>query len=285
MSACPACSTPSSRNATCTAASWSVPTSRRSAACRACRRRSRSRAARICTACSTASPWWPTAGGRPTGRASSWRSPGTRATSPARAARISRPPRSGCPRAQPETILRQDGDVNAAFGKAAHVVEAAYHLSVPVAHRPGAAELHRAFRRRQDRDLGADPEPGARLEARRRHAGHPGIGDQGPHGPRRRRLRPAAEQRLHGRGRLDLQSRRRAGEAAVDPRRRHAARFLPARRLPLLQGRRRRATATCSPCPTISSPSARTAPSPPRPTWGRPSSRPAWSRISNSARR
>ena len=28
---------------------------------------------------------------------------------------------------RPETILRRDGDVNAAFGKAAHVVEAAYH--------------------------------------------------------------------------------------------------------------------------------------------------------------
>ena len=57
---------------------------------------------------------------------------------------------------------------------------------------------------------------------------------------RRRRLRPAADERLRVRSRGDLQAGRRAGEAAVDARRRHAARLLSRRRLPLLQGRRRR---------------------------------------------
>ena len=58
---------------------------------------------------------------------------------------------------------------------------------------------------------------------------------------RRRRLRPAADQRLHGGSRGDREADRRpAGEASVDPRRRHAARPLPARRLALPEGRPRR---------------------------------------------
>ena len=62
-----------------------------------------------------------------------------------------------------------------------------------------------------------------------------------PPAARRRRLRPAADERLHGRGRAgSRKADRRAGQAAVDARRRHASRLLSARRLPLPQGRRRR---------------------------------------------
>ena len=101
---------------------------------------------------------------------------------------------------------------------------------------PGAAELHRRRARRQGRDLGADPDagagafPGGQDPRRARSQCHRAYD------PLRRRVRAAAEQRLHGRSRGDLQGRRRAGEAGVEPRRRHASRLLPARRLPQFQG-------------------------------------------------
>ena len=62
----------------------------------------------------------------------------------------------------------------------------------------------------------------------------------GAHGARRRRLRPPADERLLARSRVDREDGRRAGQAAVDARRRHAPRPLPSRRLPLPEGRRRR---------------------------------------------
>ena len=74
-------------------------------------------------------------------------------------------------------------------------------LSVPRARAARAAELHRALQGRQARDLGAD--------ARRRQAarscvatalGIAGERHHDPHDAHRRRLRPAADERLHGRG-------------------------------------------------------------------------------------
>ena len=59
----------------------------------------------------------------------------------------------------------------------------------------------------------------ARREARRRDPSH--------HLPRRR-LRPAHRHRLHHPGGADLQGRQQAGQVAVDARRRHDARLLPA---------------------------------------------------------
>ena len=111
-------------------------------------------------------------------------------------------------------------------------------LSVHFACAAGTGELRRAFQGRQARDLGAQPDPGsgtasrhadARIAEQRRHH---------PSGARRRRIRPAAHQRLHRRGRLDRQAGRGAGETPVDPRRRYGARFLSSRRFPLPEGRR-----------------------------------------------
>ena len=104
-------------------------------------------------------------------------------------------------------------------------------LSVPRARAARAAELHRALQGRQARDLGAEPD--ARSRDASRSAQTLGIAAERHHVPPdadRRRLRPPPHQRLHGRSGVDRQGRRRAGEAALDARRRHAPRLLSARR-------------------------------------------------------
>ena len=65
-------------------------------------------------------------------------------------------------------------------------------LSVPLAHRPRAAELHRAFSGRQGRALGADAESRARREAGGGDARHRRERRHRPHDAGGRRLRPAA---------------------------------------------------------------------------------------------
>jgi hypothetical protein len=86
-----------------------------------------------------------------------------------------------------------------------------------------------------------------------------------PHDPHRRRLRPAADERLHGRGAVDLENGRRAGQAAVDPRGRHPPRLLPSGRLAPFQRRVWTPRATSSPGAITSSASARANSSPWRP--------------------
>ncbi len=136
--------------------------------------------------------------------------------------------------------LRRDGDVASALHGAAQVVRSGLLLSVPRPYQSRAAKLHRAFRGRQGRALGADAEPRTGRQAGGGDLGHPREGRHGQHDAGRRRLRTAPVQRFHGRGRLDREARRRAGEAALEPRGRYSARFLSPRRVPFLQGRPRR---------------------------------------------
>ena len=115
-------------------------------------------------------------------------------------------------------------------------------VPVRVARAARARGLHREVRQRQARGLGAEPDAGQRAarpdegrrRAARRHHDAPAA--------RRRRVRPPAVQRLRDGGGLDREDRRRRrpDQAAVDARRRHGARPLPAGRLPLPEGRRRR---------------------------------------------
>ena len=135
--------------------------------------------------------------------------------------------------------LRNTGDVDKAFA-GAQDRRSVLHLSVRLARAARAAELHglrsttarwRSGRRRRRRT--------AALKLVADVLGIPPEKVTIAPDARRRRLRPAADERLHVRSRADLQAGRRAGEAAVDARRRHAARLLPRRRLPLVQGRRR----------------------------------------------
>ena len=80
-------------------------------------------------------------------------------------------------------------------------------LSVPRPHQSRAAKLHRPFRRRQGRPLGADAEPRRGREAGGGDAWNPRAGRHGQHDAGGRRLRTAPAQRFHGRGRLDLEAR------------------------------------------------------------------------------
>ena len=125
--------------------------------------------------------------------------------------------------------LRNDGDVDAALAGAAKSVEAAYFYPF-IAHATLEPQNCTAHSRTASSRSGPPPripQPGRKLVAktlgigRRRH--------HHPHDAHRRRIRPAAPQRLHGRGGLDREGRRRAGQAAVDARRRHAARLLSSR--------------------------------------------------------
>ena len=113
-------------------------------------------------------------------------------------------------------------------------------VSVHRARAARAGKLHREVGRQQARAVDAEPDA-----AERAHAGGDAVQDRAerrhrPHGARGRRLRPPADQRLLARSRADRQDRRRPDQAAVDARRRHAPRPLPAGRLAQSQGRRRR---------------------------------------------
>ncbi len=204
MSACPACSTPCSRNAPCTAASWSAPTSPTFASLPGVRAAFEVKGGNdlrglLDGVAVVADSWWQANRARQQleitwdeGDIADQSSTDFAAT----AARMAK--------GKPETILRTGRRRERRLRQGRPCGRGRLHLSVPVAHRSGAAELHRACPGRQGRDLGADPEPRAGPAAGRHDARRSGIRDQGPHDPRRRRLRPAAEQRLHGRGGLDL---------------------------------------------------------------------------------
>ena len=113
-------------------------------------------------------------------------------------------------------------------------------LSLPVAHRARAAELHGAFQGWQDRCLGAGAKSGAGHETCLQDAWRSRKGCPRAHDARRRRFRTSPAKRLHGGSRVDFTQGRRAREAVVESSRRHAARLLSSRGLPLFQGRPRR---------------------------------------------
>ncbi len=135
-------------------------------------------------------------------------------------------------------------------------------------HRPRAAraaELPRPLAGRQDRNLVAEPDAHGRPRDGGEAARHPARERHAAHGAGGRRLRAPAVERLHGRGRVDLEDGRRAGEAAVDARRRHAPRLLSSRRVPLPEGRRSMPRARSARGADTSSATARASASPPPP--------------------
>ena len=204
---------------------------------RACQRGESERRSAGC--CTTASPSWPKAGGWRTRRARSLRSPGTKARSPPKAAPAS-------PRNATRTVAsRHPAAISAAATAtptprsqgAAHVVEAAYaypflsHIDLE----PQNCTAHFQDGKVVIWAPTQNPGPGAQLVAAT--LGIP-ESDVTVHMTRigggfGRRLRndfmvEAAWISKHG---------RRAGEAAVEPPGRHAARFLSPGGLPFLQGR------------------------------------------------
>ena len=132
-------------------------------------------------------------------------------------------------------VAANTGDIDAALA-GAKPVEAFYTYPF-VSHAPLEPQNCTASFRDGAVEIWAPTQtPGAAVELVATDAGRAARESDAAPDTCRRRLRPAADERLRLRGGGDLQAGRRAGETAVESRRRHAARLLPRRRLPLLQG-------------------------------------------------
>ncbi len=192
---CPACSTPCSRNARCSAARSPAPISTRSSPCPACATRSSSG-----RASHARNPAGPPRRRCHRGRQLVGGQQGTREArghlgrGPDRGAkqRRLRPARApSSAKGAPASYLRSDGDVAAALEGAAQVVEAAYSYPF-LAHinlEPQNCTAHFQDGKVEIWAPTQNPGPGAKLVAAT--LGIPESGRHRSHDPRRRRLRPA----------------------------------------------------------------------------------------------
>ena len=129
---------------------------------------------------------------------------------------------------KPGKVIRNQGDVDAAFAKGEDHLHRRVPLPASGAGVDGTAGRRGAHRRRQGRGMGTDPEPLWRAQGHRRSAQD---ADRERHRARdaaRRRLRAQVEVGLHDRGGAHLaEARWCAGAAAVDARGRHPPLVLP----------------------------------------------------------
>ena len=231
-------------------------------------RATRPTAAAIRRASATASPSSPRAGGRRSQAREQLKvdwdeGPAAEQSSEGFAAQAGRSSRQG----RRPAYCARDGDAAAALKGAAQVVEAAYSYPF-LAHitlEPQNCTAHFEDGKVEIWAPTQNPEPGARLVAatlghrpKRRHRQH----DAG-----RRRLRPAAAQRLHGRGGRGSPSASARRSSCCGPARTTCSTTSIGRRASISSRAASTATAGSSPSATISSPSARAAGSPIRRRW------------------
>ena len=209
---------------------------------RAATRSSSSGGTRRSPACSAASRSSPTAGGsRATAREKlkvTW-DEGADGDAEQRGLRRDRPP--SCRSRRPQRSLRKDGDVDAALAGAAKVVEASTSIRSSRTRRSSRRTAPRSFKDGKLEIWAPTQTPRGRARARRADARHRRDRHHDPPDARRRRLRPPADERLHGRG--GVRSRSEAGAPVKllwtrEDDMQHD--FYRSGRLPLPQGRRRR---------------------------------------------
>src|SRR5258708_7860261 len=139
--------------------------------------------------------------------------------------------------AKPGKIVRDDGDADSVLASSAKKIEAAYEFPFCPSCLHGADELHRAHPARRSGSMGADA--GTAVGARRdRGSGQVAAGKSDrPHNADGRWIWAPLPGGFCDGSRAGGQGRGETGDGSVDPRRRHAARFLSARLLPQDAGR------------------------------------------------
>ena len=138
---------------------------------------------------------------------------------------------------KPGKVVRNVGDVDAAFAKGGKIMEAEYYVPHAGARFHGAAGRRRRFPRRKSDRVGAHAESAGSAGHRWQTAGHRQGERDLPRHAAGRRVRAQVEAGLRGRGGGAVEEAGQSRESGLDARGRHQVRLLPQRRGTVHEGR------------------------------------------------